>query len=82
MPPHSVDVPHDPRQLRHQLFSALTVIQSQTRLLQRHLQGMDGLVDGDREHLEAGLTVILSSAQELVATIDRLPAISTPSDSA
>ena len=82
MQPHSVDVPHDPRQLRHQLFSALTVIQSQTQLLQRHLRRMDGLVDGDRERLEAGLTVILTSAHELGATIDRLPALSTPPDSA
>jgi len=79
---HSVDVPHDPRQLRHQLFSALTVIQSQTHLLQRHLRRMDGLVDGDRERLEAGLTVILASAHELGATIDRLPALSAPPDSA
>jgi hypothetical protein len=78
MQPHSVDVPHDPRQLRHELFSALTVIQSQTRLLQRHLQHMDDLVDGDRERLEAGLTVILASTQELVATIDHLPVISAP----
>jgi hypothetical protein len=43
---------------------------------------MDGLVDGDRERLEVGLTVILTSAQELGATIDHLPAISTPSDRA
>ena len=42
---------------------------------------MDGLVDGDRERLEVGLTVILTAVHELGAKIDRLPAISTPADS-
>ena len=82
MPLHATAAPCDPRYLHHELFSTLTVIQSQTQLLQRHLRRMDGLVDGDRERLEMGLMVILTSAQELVATIDRLPAISTPSESA
>lgn len=81
MPPRSTDAPRDSRQLRHELVSALTVIQSQTRLLQRHLRRMDGLVDGDRQHLEAGLTVILTSVHELGTTIDHLSMISTPRDS-
>jgi hypothetical protein len=82
MPLHSADEPRDSEQLHHELFSTLTVIQSQTQLLQRHLRRMDGLVDGDRERLDVGLTVILTSAHELVAKIDRLPALSTPPESA
>jgi hypothetical protein len=81
MQPHSAATPRDSQHLRHELFSTLTVIQSQAHLLQRHLRRMDGLVDGDRERLEVGLTVILTSVHELGAKIDRLPAISTPSDS-
>ena len=81
MQPHSAATPRDSRHLRHELFSTLTVIQRQAHLLQRHLRRMDGHVDGDRERLEVGLTVILTAVHELGAKIDRLPAISTPADS-
>jgi len=81
MQPHSAATPRDSRHLRHELCTTLTIIQSQAQVLQRHLRRMDGLEDGDRERLEVGLTVILTSEHDLGARIDRLPAISALSDS-
>jgi hypothetical protein len=65
----------DAHRLRHDLVSALTIICGQTQLLQRRLGRMDGLADGDRQRLEAGLAMILTAARALDATIAELPTI-------
>lgn len=75
MSPDFDDALNDADQLRHELFSSLTIIRGQTQLLQRQLQRMDGFADGDRARLEAGLAVILASARALGARVAALPAI-------
>ena len=80
MPPDAEDELSDIHQLRHDLFSSLTIICGQTQLLERQLRRMDGFSDGDRGRLEAGLAVILDSARALNARIAQLPAIHEDSD--
>ena len=80
MPPDTEDGLNDADQLRHDLFSFLTIICGQTQLQQRQLRRMDGLADLDRERLEAGLAVVLVAARALNGRIARLPAIHEDGD--
>ena len=76
----SVSTSVDVHQLRHDAFSLLTVIQSQTQLLQRQLRRMDGFSDEDRQRLDEGLVTILDSVQALCPTVDHLAAIAQRRD--
>jgi hypothetical protein len=78
MPPDPDDEPHEAHRLRHDLLSALTIVCGQTQLLQRQLRRMDGFADGDRQRLEAGLGVVLTTARALGASIEQLAV--TPED--